>query len=254
MIREKVRGKMLVYSTKKEGNMSFKFDNPSQVLENRKRFFIKKLKLKFNQLIFLQPKGRNKIALATKSLTELKPIKSPHGWYNINVDGLILSDKLKRYCIVLLTADCVPLFILDKNGEYFGLIHINRNNVDIIKALKRKLKSLQLSFQDIYVHIGPSIFKHSYLHSLPIDQQLIQEWQPFLKYISKNSQPDKVMIDLKGMVIKKLKEIGITSISDSNLDTGNSRSSFFSHRLAKDKLISEGRFVALILSRARDKI
>lgn len=244
---------MLVYSTKKEGNMSFKFGNPSQVLENRRQFFIKRLKLKFNQLIFLQPKAKNKIALATRSITEFKPIKSQHGWYNINVDGLILSDKLKRYGIVLLPADCVPLFILDKNGKYFGLIHISRYNVEIIKALKRKLKSLHLSFQDVYVHIGPSIFKRSYIHLLPIEQQSVSEWQPFLKYISKNSHPDKVMIDLKGMVIKKLKEIGITSISDSNLDTGNPHGLFFSHRFAKDKLIPEGRFAALIFDKAKNK-
>jgi len=41
MIREKLKDKILIYSTKEEGNMSFKFDYSSQVLENRKRFLLK---------------------------------------------------------------------------------------------------------------------------------------------------------------------------------------------------------------------
>lgn len=253
MIRSKLRGKIIVYSTRKEGNMSFKFDNPSQVLENRKRFFIKKLKLKFNQLIFLQPKAKNKIAVATKSLLELKLIRSQHGWYNLNTDGLILSDKLKRYVIVLLAADCVPLLIVDKDEKYFGIIHVSRHNIGIIKSLKRKLKSLHLSSQNIYVRIGPSISKKSYIHSLPIEQQFLTEWQPFLKYLFKASQPDKVMIDLKGMIIKQLKDIGIRFITDDNLDTGDPKGLFFSHRLAKEKLIPDGRFAVILLSKRKTK-
>lgn len=246
MIREKINGRTLIYSTKEEGNMSFKFDTPSQVLENRKRFFIEQLGLRFNRLIFLKPKGENEISLATNSLTELKLIRSPHGWYDIDADGLILSDKLKGYCVILLAADCIPVFISDKNGKYFGLIHIGRHNIEIIETLKRELEFLRLSFQDIYVHLGPCISKHSYIHSLPINQKKAEEWQPFWKYIFKDSQPNKVMIDLKGMVIEKLHNIGINSISDSNLDTGDSPSLFFSHHLAKEKLVPEGRFAALI--------
>lgn len=254
MIRTTLREKIIVYSTRKEGNMSFKFGDSSQVLENRRRFFIKRLKLKFNQLIFLQPKAKNKIAIATKSITELKLVKSQYGWYNLNTDGLILLNKLKRYVIVLLAGDCIPLLIVDKNEKYFGIIHISIHNIGIIQSLKRKLKSLQLSPQDIYTRIGPSISKHSYIHPLPIKQQSLIEWQPFLKYIFRNSHPDKVMIDLKGMIIKQLKDIGIRFIRDSNLDTGDPRGLFFSHRLAKEKLMPEGRFAVLLLSERKNKI
>jgi len=63
----------------------------------------------------------------------------------------------------------------------------------------------------------------------------------------------QVLENRKRFFIKKLKDIGITSISDSNLNTGNSRSSFFSHRLAEDKSIPEGRFAVLIFDKAKHK-
>jgi len=123
--------------TTKKNNLSFE-----QLLGE----LSKKLKIKNFNTVLLEQIHSNNILYADTS-----------GFYK-NHDGIILSST-SNLIPVIVTADCIPMFIYDKVTGSYGLIHCGwRGVVDSIhiKALDGFIKR-NSKINDINIYLGPSI-------------------------------------------------------------------------------------------------
>ena len=82
----------------------------------------------------------------------------------LKTDGII-TDSLDDI-IVIFTADCIPLFIIDNKNKIFGLLHIGRKGLQlgIIENLLKKLSLLpHFSLKDTVFVAGPHICEKCYI-------------------------------------------------------------------------------------------
>ena len=121
----------------------------------------KKLDIPYNKLI---NKISKKVKLNTSNLVRIKQIHSNNvlhatksGFHN-NYDGIITNIKYDITPIIV-TADCVPLFIYDKIAGNYGIIHCGWRGIVLNIHLKAIEKFILLSskINDIKIYSGPSI-------------------------------------------------------------------------------------------------
>mgnify|MGYP000036803110 CR=1 FL=1 len=80
----------------------------------------------------------------------------------LHTDGII--SKNNKEIIAIFTADCIPLFVVDIENSWFGLVHIGRIGLQkgIIECLFEKLNTLSFSLKDTLFIAGPHICGNCY--------------------------------------------------------------------------------------------
>jgi len=178
----------------------------------------------------------NKIAscLQTHS-NNVKYIKKS-GLYN-NIDGLVTHIDNNIY-LMIQTADCMPIFIIDNIKGMIGLVHSGwkgTSNSIILSAISI-FSNYDSRIDDIEIYIGPSIKSCCY----EIKYDVAKYFNP--KFIIKNNQ--KSFLDLEKKVRYDLSEVGIKSsnIFISDICTYENKN-FCSYRRDNDK---SGRMYSII--------
>jgi copper oxidase (laccase) domain-containing protein len=204
-------------STIEDGNMSFKYGNRQNVIENRKNF-LNKVRIPIERATFLDVQHGTKIIEATQSLAGI-------GFYSqesqIKADAIFTKEK--NLALVLTTADCIPVIIYDYAHGVIGLAHLSRLNSGLkfaqilMSFMKREFDS---SIFGLQIFFGPSIQKSSYI----------------LPDYSKGFDLTNQNIDQ--LLLKGIKRENI--FIDSR-DTAKS-SDFFSHYRDMRNKVDEGRF------------
>lgn len=225
----------MLYSTKKDGNMSKNYDETQgQYLINRKVFFDNNNINIENTIVIDDMNGTNIIEIDEKFINENKDLSK----LEIKTDCII--TKIPNIFIYLPFGDCIPLAILDTKQNIFAFVHLGWRSTElnlhlkVIETLKNKYNS---KTEDLEVMIGPSIKKESYVFKNPT-QLKKKEWLPFLNQL----KDDCYQIDLNGYIIDGLKKIGINKILNSDIDTGRD-DNFFSHYKSVKTNKKEGRFI-----------
>lgn len=142
------------------------------------------------------------------------------------------------YCGIL-TADCIPIFLIDRKRHAISAIHAGRQGtaLKITKNVLKKMKTrLASSPEDFIAVLGPSIGPCCY----EVDGKVFQtEWIPFSRKSGNNWYIDLAMIN-----ISQLKEEGIAEnqIYWINICTCCHSDLFFSYRREK----TTGRQVSFI--------
>ncbi|WP_416652903.1 peptidoglycan editing factor PgeF [Candidatus Pseudothioglobus sp. Uisw_086] len=136
------------------------------------------------------------------------------------------SKKLGTVCGVL-TADCLPVFICNKEGTTVGIAHAGwRGLVDgIIESL---IESFNCKGEDLMVHLGPAISQLSFEVGGEVKSQ----------YLSKNKNFESCFIDLNNKYYLDLyeaarvvlKSFGVSSISGGDRCTYKESDQYFSYR------------------------
>lgn len=227
------------FSTKMEGNMSYKYGDPEQVLANRCYFF-RKLGVTFKNCVFLTPEEKESKVCIVDQEDAGKGTKSLES--AIKADALITGEK--GIALVECVADCLPIFLVDKKQRGIALIHVSfKNAAEIIeKTTKKMIDFFDCQAGDLVVFIGPSIKKESYKLKPPFLQEKDISWEPFLK---KDPQ-GLISVDLAGYAINQFVQNGIRNLVLSDIDTAKNES-FFSHYRDKKNEDGEGRFAAVLL-------
>jgi YfiH family protein len=128
----------------------------------------------------------------------------------------------------ILTADCLPIFVVDQKKRVIAAIHAGRQGTALhimIKVLKKMEEEFGCSLRDLLVGVGPSIGPCCY----EIDERVFHpEWEPFS--ISKRGR--RWMLDLAKMNTAQMKEKRIEEeqITWINLCTKCHSDLFFSYR------------------------
>ena len=201
----------------------------------------KKLGIDGNHIFKSRQKGLSSVEYPNGKyilLNEKHMTKKDYYLEDLPADILILSSKYPKIIVGNPQADCPILICEDRKKGYTALSHcgsiyINRKlPIDTIKAL---LDCCNSDIKDIYVYIGSSIKKESYIYDkYPKWATNKDLWK---NYITKES--DGYHIDLVGAIEKQLHDVGITNIEISPIDTAKNPN-YYSHTNEKKGLQKEG--------------
>jgi YfiH family protein len=156
----------------------------------------------------------------------------------VNADASY-SKKLGTVCGVL-TADCLPIFVCNKEGTAVGVAHAGwRGLVDgIIESL---IESFDCNGEDLIVHLGPAISKLSFEVGGEVKSQYLSKNKNFEScFVDINN---KNYLDLYDAARVVLKSFGVSLISGGDSCTYNEPDHFFSYRRDGQK---SGRMAHLI--------
>ncbi len=226
-------------SSRGNGNMNLDENKPRDYILNRKKF-LDGLGIQLAQTVFCRQIHGNKVGVIDAGV-----FKNPNSdGLNIieDVDALVANKS--GICLVIKTADCVPLVFYDPKNNVIGVAHAGWMGTVANIAYETVLKMKQEYGVDplnLIVGIGPSIGPEDY--SVDEDRAKIvkdKNYGQFLKRIQSNNY----LLDLWGLNKHQLIEAGVKkeNIETSGISTYNS-DSFFSHR-RKDP---EGHFITGVM-------
>lgn len=149
---------------------------------------------------------------------------SPHTIdYSSEADAHYTTDENLALCV--LTADCFPIFIFDRNQKHIFSIHAGWRGIAnriVIKALQ-KAKSFGCDMNNTLVIAGPHIQKENFEIKNDVRDQLLASVKP--KCLASNPvdqiDSEKCLLDLNTLLRAQLKEMEISPnhIFISNINT-----------------------------------
>ena len=136
------------------------------------------------------------------------------------------SKKVGTVCGVL-TADCLPIFVSNKEGTAVGIAHAGWRGLvgGIIESL---IKSFDGNAEDLIVHLGPAISRLSFEVGGEVKSQYLSKNKNFencFTYLN-----NKYYLDLYDAARVVLKSFGVSSISGGNRCTYKESDQYFSYR------------------------
>ena len=198
----------------------------------------KKIKCNKNKLILMNQTHSNNF----KFVGSLKKTRGK----KINSDALITN--LKGICLGVLTADCAPVLIYDKNIKMISVIHAGWKGAlgGIIKEVIVYFKKKGSNFRNINAVIGPCISKKNYEVKKDFVTKFIKKDKKNRKFFSKKNY--KTYFSLNSYIKHEIIRLGIKNIEIINRDTYNSKNNFFSARKSiKNKVNDYGRNISVIM-------
>ena len=143
----------------------------------------------------------------------------------VDADGSY-SKKIGTVCGVL-TADCLPVFVCNKEGTAVGIAHAGwRGLVDgVIESL---IESLDCNGEDLIAHLGPAISQLSFEVGGEVKSQYLSKNKNFESCFS--CLNNKYYLDLYGAARVVLKSLGVSSISGGDRCTYKESDKYFSYR------------------------
>lgn len=230
-------------STVADGNMSFRFGEVAEVVENRRRF------LSENGVDFAKH-----LCMACDNGETILAVDSSHQGVGGTTQASMPTAEVLFTCetnfaLMLLTADCIPASFYDPVQQVIALAHFNRHTIAHTLAEKTVgwfREHYHSNPEDILVHFGAHIQTTSYSFSLPLDNNPPTELQDFVM-----KQGAEVIIDLKGAFTHQLTQTGIQkkNIAVSDSDTATSDRCFSHYRSKHDPSHPTGRLATILMLR-----
>lgn len=164
-------------------------------------------------------------------------IVKPYGGYfssraELDYDAIV-TDRV-NLAICVKTADCVPIFIVDRVKKVIASVHAGWRGTALsicAKVVRMLFDNYGSSPQDVLAIIGPSISKCCYqVDSVVADAFLKKEEHEH--FLSTGSKPGKWMVDLAEANRRQLLQCDVSenNIDVSDLCTMCNQDLFFSHR------------------------
>jgi YfiH family protein len=143
------------------------------------------------------------------------------------VDADASYSKQNGTVCAILTADCLPIFISNKEGTIVGVAHAGWRGLagGIIESL---IDSFNCDGNDLIVHLGPAISKLSFEVGEEVKFQYLSKNKNFencFTYIN-----NKYYLDLYDAARVVLKSFGVISISGGDRCTYKESDQYFSYR------------------------
>ena len=212
-------------------------DNKKNILKNIK-IVCKKINCSLQKLILLNQAHSNKFHFIDKN-------------YKFNkkkLKGDALITNIKKIGIGILTADCVPILIYDKNLKIVSAVHAGWKGAykDIIKKVVHFLIKEGSKTKDLVAVVGPSICQKSYEVKKDFKYRFLKKDKKsrFFFKISKG----KTYFSLNKYIYYQLKKFGIKNLEIINKNTFDPKNNFFSARRSiKNNEDDYGRNISIIM-------
>jgi len=186
-------------------------DDRVAVKENRVRL-VNQLELPSEPIWLRQVHGR-------------RVVQAEFGQKNYIADGSF-SRKVGIVCAVL-TADCIPLFLTNKRGNFVGLLHVGWRGL-VAGVIESGLTAAGEKSNDLLAWIGPGIGRDVFVVGDEVHQQLIGQMPDHTQAFV--SVGDKWRADLGRMIEQRLQLAGLAEIRRSEICTAKNSADWFSHR------------------------
>ena len=144
-------------------------------------------------------------------------IKEEDYWnHHYKCDILILNSEEKGIIVGHMMADCPVLIAEDRNLGQTAMAHCGAAEIDreLPKDIIRALQKENSKLEDIYVYVGSCCKKETYIYDTYPKWATNELWKKYIKKVENGYS-----IDLNGIIKKQLKELGITHIRESKIDT-----------------------------------
>lgn len=213
------------FSTSEDGNLAYHVNDIKENVDKNRESVALLMEYKNEDLVYMNQVHGNNVQIVDKNSPKLIE----------NCDGLITKEK--ELPLMVMVADCIPILFFDEIQGVIAAVHAGRNSTFLKIAqitANKMINELGCNVNNIKVIMGPSIHICCY----EVSDELVN--------IVKTSFGEKFCkgnnIDLHGINVKLLEEVGIRHIRISEICTKCSNEPFFSFR--KDS--KTGRFAGII--------
>ena len=162
--------------------------------------------------------------------------------------GDALITNVKNIAIGVLTADCVPILIYDKNLKVISIIHAGWKGayIGIIKKVIRFIINYGSNAKDLIAVIGPGISQKNYEIQKDFKKKFIKKDKNSKFFFKKRK--NKTYFSLNNYVYYQLKKLGIKNLDIINKNTLDPKNNFFSARRSiHNKENDYGRNISIIM-------
>ena len=207
-------------------------------VKNNLKIVCKKINCSSKKLVLLNQIHSNKFHFIDKNFKFSKK----------KIKGDALITNVKNIAIGVLTADCAPVLIYDKNLKVISIIHAGWKGayIGIIKKVIKFLINNGSNARDLIAVIGPSISQKNYEIQKKFKDKFLKKDKQnkiFFKLIK-----NKTYFSLNRYIYSQLKKLGINSLEVINKDTFNQKNNFFSARRSiHNKENDYGRNISIIM-------
>ena len=163
-----------------------------------------------------------------------KWIKQTHSSICIDassISSIVEADasysKIPRIVCGVLTADCLPVFVSNKQGTIVGIAHAGWRGLvgGVIESL---IESIGSKEKDLLVHLGPAISKFSFEIGTEVKSQYLSKNEKFKRSFAEVNA--KYYLDLYDAARVVLEGCGIKAISGGVDCTYKETEKYFSYR------------------------
>jgi hypothetical protein len=169
-------------------------DREEHVLRNR-NLIAQAFCFNLERLISLHQKQEDKILVLKEPVNALPAL--------MEYDAMVTNAP--NTFLGILTADCLPIFAVDKKKKAVAAVHAGRQGTALhitAKVLRNMKEEFNCSPKDLVISLGPSIGPCCY----EIDEKVFQtEWEPF----STSKGNGRRMVDLAAINVAQMKKEGI---------------------------------------------
>ena len=163
---------------------------------------------------------------------KVKIVENKNNSERIDCDSML--TKSSEIALSVLTADCVPILIYEKQKKIVGCIHAGWKGAisGIIENTLKKLEEMDGSTKQLIVSVGPCISQKNYEVKNDFYSEFIKESKNNDSFFLKNDK-NTFNFDLRKFVNKKFEDAGVLEKENILIDTFASKNEYFSHRRAK---------------------
>ena len=137
------------------------------------------------------------------------------------------TDTAGEVCAVL-TADCVPLLLCNRNGAWIAALHIGWRGL-CSRVIKHGVSMFDAAPRNLLAWIGPHIRQENYEVGADVVSACASIW-PETRSAIHPGRPDHWYLDLSGLVKAELRQLGVTQVYDCDRCTYADRDLFYSYR------------------------
>lgn len=217
------------YATSKidDGNMSFSFGKPNEVISNRERFLAKD-GLSIKDMVALYNQHKDDIVVVDSCFKGQGALTQENA---LPYDAIITNEP--GVVLFLLIADCIPAVVYDPVIGVVALVHLGWKGVNLglgPKVIRLMNERFGCEPVNLKVDIGPHIQKESYFYE-DVEAFNNPGWKEFL-----NRKDDLWQIDNTGFAVQQFVNAGIApdNIAISPIDTAKDLSYFSHYRSTKN--------------------
>jgi polyphenol oxidase len=214
------------FTTTEDGNLAYHVNDIKENVDKNREAVALKMDYENKDLVYMNQVHGNNVVIVDINSPKLID----------NCDGIITKEK--NLPLMVMVADCIPILFFDEIQGVIAVAHAGRNSTFLKIAqitANKMMNELGCHPNNIKVIMGPSIHTCCY----EVSDELVQ--------IVKTSFGEKFCkgrnIDLHGINVMLLEEVGIRNIRISEVCTKCSDEPFFSYR--KDN--KTGRFAGIIV-------
>ena len=218
-------------------NCGFGSSDKKKNISKNIKIICKKIGCSKKKLVLLYQVHSNKFIFINNNHNFKKKIKSDASITNI-----------KNVALGILTADCVPILIYDKNKKIVSAIHAGWKGAykGIIKNVVKFLFNKGCDPKDIIAVIGPCISKKNYEVKKDFITRFIKKDKNNKKFFTKRNK--KTYFSLNSYIKYQLENLYIKNIEIINKDTFDPKNNFFSARRSiRNKENDYGRNISIIM-------